>query len=342
MQIKYLPSSFYKLYKHSCKQIFLSEQIEERKKCLGDWELLKARKLSDSEIATITGISRATYYRRKRNLRIYGLRGLQSKSKRPRRVRQSAIPQTTINLVFSLRKNNPTYGKAKIAIILRRDHNILLSESSVGRLLNSFINKNLILKSRSANIKRRRRVFNKHAKPWQYNIKAKVPGQLVQIDHMVVTKNNIHFKHFQAWDPYTKTLVAEVYSKATSSAAAKFLSKVINELPFQLHSVQVDGGSEFMAKFEEACAANKIELFVLPPKLPQYNGGVERANRTLREEFYQTTRFDLDSIGAVRNALNKAIFKYNHYRPHHSLQGLTPSEYTNSLLNSPIYQSHML
>ena len=340
MQIKYLHKSVYKLYNYSCKQFLLSDQLEKRKKCLGDWELLKARKLPESEISKITGVSRATYYRRKRSLRIYGFRGLQNKSTRPQKVRQSAILKSTIDLIFSLRKKNPTYGKAKITVILKRDYKIALSESSVGRILTSFVKKGLLLKSRSAIRKRRKRVFNKHAKPWHYNIKAKTPGQLVQIDHMVVTKNNIHFKHFQAWDPCTKILVAEVYSEATSSAAAKFLLKVIRELPFPLRSVQVDGGSEFMAKFEQACADNNIELFVLPPKRPQYNGGVERANRTLREEFYQLPN-DLDSIGAVRNALNNAILKYNHYRPHHSLHGLTPAEYTNSFLTSHSLQSHM-
>jgi hypothetical protein len=40
------------------------------------------------------------------------------------------------------------------------------------------------------------------------------------------------------------------------------------------------GGSEFMKHFENECQKLGIELYVLPPKRPQYNGGVERANRT--------------------------------------------------------------
>jgi putative transposase len=88
----------------------------------------------DKEIAIVTGVSRATYYRRKRSLMIYGLRGLESRSRRPRRFRQSQIPKETIAVILDLRRKNPTYGKAKIAVILRRDYNIILSESSVGRL----------------------------------------------------------------------------------------------------------------------------------------------------------------------------------------------------------------
>ena len=90
-------------------------------------------------------------------------------------------------------------------------------------------------------------------------------------------------KHFQAWDPITKTIIADVTSNATSSAAAKFLDKVIKEMPFKVISVQVDGGSEFMKDFEQECSKNNIPLYVLPPKRPQWNGGVERGNRTFRD-----------------------------------------------------------
>ncbi|ETZ06692.1 hypothetical protein P618_201133 [Holospora obtusa F1] len=39
--------------------------------------------------------------------------------------------------------------------------------------------------------------------------------------------------------------------------------------------VQVDGGSEFIENFEDACAQLKLPLIVLPPKKPEYNGGIE-------------------------------------------------------------------
>jgi IS30 family transposase len=132
-------------------------------------------------------------------------------------------------------------------------------------------------------------------------------GHLIQIDHMSVTKNQTNFKHFQAWDPITKTLVAEVYSCATSSSAKKFLLKVIKDLPFKVHSIQVDGGSEFMHHFEQACLENNIPLYVLPPKRPQYNGGVERANRIMREEFYDNPNLLADSIDSMRNELDAMV-----------------------------------
>ncbi|MEE9273671.1 MAG: hypothetical protein V3U57_10475, partial [Robiginitomaculum sp.] len=53
-----------------------------------------------------------------------------------------------------------------------------------------------------------------------------------------------------------------------------------DKTPFTIKSIQVDGGSEFMAEFEQACEDVNIPLIVLPPSRPTYNGGVERGNRT--------------------------------------------------------------
>lgn len=86
-----------------------------------------------------------------------------------------------------------------------------------------------------------------------------------------------------------------------------------------------------MQDFENTCQKLNIPLYVLPPKRPQYNGGVERGNRTFREEFYHQDLL-ADSIGAFKYELTKAVQKYNTYRPHFSLKGLTPMEYTRRLL----------
>jgi putative transposase len=148
---------------------------------------------------------------------------------------------------------------------------------------------------------------------------------------MSVTKNQISFKHFQAWDKLSKYINADVCSNATSNAAKTFLLKLVAEAPFKITSVQVDGGSEFMADFELACKDLDIALYVLPPKKPKYNGGVERGNRIFREEFYARNDLLADSIGAMKFALKLAIQKYNSFRPHRALDFLTPFEYLRNL-----------
>jgi transposase InsO family protein len=165
-------------------------------------------------------------------------------------------------------------------------------------------------------------------------------GERVQIDHMTVTKNGITFKHFQAWERKSKYINAAVYSNAKASSARRFLIDFVKQAPIKIESVQVDGGSEFMAEFEDACAQLKIPLIVLPPKKPEYNGGVERGNRTFREEFYNRADLLEDSVRGMQAALTKAVKKYNTYRPHRNLKGLTPMEYIENTLSEASILSH--
>jgi len=95
--------------------------------------------------------------------------------------------------------------------------------------------------------------------------------------------------------------------------------------PFLVKAIQVDGGSEFMAEFEEACQMHNIELFVLPPKSPKLNGHVERMQRTFRDEFY--TRPLPPRVPELQRELDAYLDYYNRRRPHRSLNGLAPLEY---------------
>ena len=102
-------------------------------------------------------------------------------------------------------------------------------------------------------------------------------------------------------------------------------------MPFPIKSIQVDGGSEFMKYFEEECRKLNIQLFVLPPSRPQWNGGVERSNRIFREEFWHQN-LNSSSIGEFKYELQQAVHKYNSYRPHFSLKGKTPYEKLKEIL----------
>jgi putative transposase len=276
---------------------------------------LKLGGLSDKLAAKHSPISRATFYRRRNAITLM--------TTRPNRLRSSTIPSSTWDLILRLRCENPTYGKAKIAILLHRDFHLKISESSVGRIIKQLKDSNLIDTSTSYPNQKRRRRFNGHAQKYEPKLQPKTVGHLVQIDHMSVQKNGLKFKQFVAWDRTTKMIVTDVKDDAGSGTAANFLDKVIAELPFKLVSVQVDGGSEFMDKFEEKCKTNNITLYVLPPRRPQCNGGVERTNKTFREEFY-CHKTGSKTLLEIREKLQAAQHKHNNYRPHFSLKGLTP------------------
>lgn len=262
MQVFGLHKSIYKLNRCvSPEESSLSPRIENIREQLKIWNRLKNHSVPDLEIAQITGMSRASFYRHKKAISIYGFKGLEIRSKRPKASRQSTIPHEVISLILRLRQISPTYGKAKITVLLQRDHSITLSESTVGRIITKLISQSKIKRSASSTRIKRKRRFTSHAKRWEYGMKANNPGELVQIDHMSVIKHNLSMKEFSAWDPITKTIVADITSNASSSAAAKFLRKVIKDMPFPIKSVQVDGGSEFMKDFEFECK-NLISNFL--------------------------------------------------------------------------------
>ncbi len=111
-------------------------------------------------------------------------------------------------------------------------------------------------------------------------------------------------------------------------------------MPFPVEAIQVDGGSEFMAAFEQACEAKGIRLYVLPPKCPQMNGTVERCNAAWRYEFYQT--YDLpSSVEALNPILDSFQHLYNHHRPHGALAGQTPAAYLAKRQAAQTHPSHM-
>jgi len=330
MQIKGLHKNIYRFYAWSRTQECLDAYRKKYEDHVRLWEKLKAEDVSDKICQEVTGISRATYYRYKRTLRDLA-KGILPPSKKPKRLNKPIWGEAEKQLVLRLRRENPTYGKAKIAVILKRDHGQSLSESTVGRILKHLSHKGLILKSASAMRPKRKRNFSSsHAKPWTYKeYTTMLLGERVQIDHMTVTKNGISFKHFQAWERKSKHIMAQVYRQAKSSTAKRFLLELIAQAPFKILSIQVDGGSEFMADFEKACKDLNIPLIVLPPSRPSYNGGTERGNRTFREEFYARHDLLADSVGPMKAELKKALLKYNTYRPHYSLKGLTPMQYIN-------------
>jgi putative transposase len=119
--------------------------------------------------------------------------------------------------------------------------------------------------------------------------------------------------------------VLEAHSQAGAGSATIFLSTLKRECPFTVKAIQVDGGSEFYSLFEKACEESAIKLFVLPPRSPKLNGCVERANRTHREEYYEST--DTPQELADHNEdLKYWQDIYNTVRRHQALDYKTPLE----------------
>jgi transposase InsO family protein len=134
---------------------------------------------------------------------------------------------------------------------------------------------------------RRRARLQRYAKrmPWGYH--AHRPGDLIQIDTTPITLYpGCQRVHLKARDVVSRKDVVAAYKRGNSAAAEYFLCHELPRMGFPIRALQIDGGSEFKAKFERACQALGIALFVLPPRSPRLNGKVERGHRTHQEEFY--------------------------------------------------------
>ena len=153
------------------------------------------------------------------------------------------------------------------------------------------------------------------------------PGDLVQLDTLDLRPlPGVVLKQFTARDVVSRWDVLTVGTQATAAAATRFLDDLRARSPFPIRALQVDGGSEFMAGFEQACQQRGIRLFVLPPRSPKLNGCVERANRTHTEEFWECYDGDLD-VASARAALLAWKHRYNTYRPHQARGYLTPLQF---------------
>nr|QOV09078.1 IS481 family transposase ISVch1 [uncultured Dehalococcoidia bacterium] len=272
------------------------------------------------------GISPQTFYRWLKRYDPYRPKTLETRSHRPKRVRQPTYTTAQIEAVCKLREQYPRWGKNKIQVLLARQ-GIHISASTVGRIL-----KHLKIHHRlpealtnpiSAKKRSRKRPYAIR-KPSEY--KATLPGDIVEVDTVDVRPlPGIAYKHFTACDVVSRWNVVEVYRQATASSAARFLDEMASRMPNPIKAIQVDGGSEFKSIFEAACQNRGIKLFVLPPRSPKLNGAVERANRTHTEEFYEVTDSDFELTG-LRVKLLEWENICNTYRPHQALDYLTPWE----------------
>ena len=73
--------------------------------------------------------------------------------------------------------------------------------------------------------------------------------------------------------------------------------------------------ASFAADFGQACQPRGLRVFVLPPRSPQLNGRVERAQRSPSEEFYEVTEFSLP-MATLNQKLQQWERIYNTVRPH--------------------------
>ena len=315
----------------------------ERLHKLESYRALRSEGCCEATALRAIGFSRAAYYRWQARYRACGVQGLISRSRRPRRTHRPRWSRAQEKAAYAMRRRYPFMGKRRLRVMLARD-GVTLSESTLGRILAKGVRLGQILPCawcRGRVVAKRRRSFAQgHAQRWRAGTRAGRPGEWVQIDHMSISREGCTLKEFKATCPLGKQLVARVYSRASAHNARRFLEAVREDLPYPLRSVQVDGGSEFRADFEAACATLDLPLAVLPPRCPQLNGVVERANDSSRTEFWNLYCGNF-TVQDASPALARYQHFYNHVRPHYALDLMTPMQYLQQHRPAESGQSHM-
>jgi transposase InsO family protein len=171
------------------------------------------------------------------------------------------------------------FGPAKIAMYLRRYHDIQISHSGVWRVL-----KRLDLNRLPASQRHQR-----HDRRWKRYEKP-LPGHRVQIDvKFLAPLAGSRRKHYQvtAIDDCTRLRVLRIYPQLNQKTAIQFADYVLERLPFRVEVIQTDNGPEFQSLFHYHLLDRGIGHAYLKPRTPRLNGKVERSHRIDAEEFYQ-------------------------------------------------------
>ncbi len=169
----------------------------------------------------------------------------------------------------------------------------------------------------------------------------------IDIAEVRTAEGKLHL--FVAIDRTSKFAFVELHERAPTRIARDFLNRLIEAVPYKVHTVLTDNGIQFttpgaggsavplikeaMARgelfrahaFEYACAKADIDHRTTKPKHPWTNGQVERMNRTIKDATVK--RFHYDNHAQLRRHLDDFINAYNFGRRLKTLKGLTPYEF---------------
>lgn len=154
---------------------------------------------------------------------------------------------------------------------------------------------------------------------------------------------------FVAIDRTSKFAFVELHENSRTATSRDFLLRLIEAVPYKIHTVLTDNGIQFttpggggsavplikeaMANgerfrahaFEYACARNDIDHRTTRPKHPWTNGQVERMNRTIKDATVK--RFYYETHDQLREHLANFVAAYNFAKRLKTLKGLTPYEF---------------
>ncbi len=273
------------------------------------------------------GISRQVYYKWLRRYEEGGVDALRDRSSKPH-VSPRATRVEVVGKIIYLRQTYH-FGPHKIAIYLKRYHDIELSPSGIWRILKRLDMSRLPSSQR----------YRRHRDRWKRYEKPE-PGHRVQVDVKFISPlpgSRRKYYQFTAIDDCTRLRVLRIYDRLNQNTAIQFLDYVLAKLPFRVERIQTDNGAEFQSAFHYHMLDRGIGHVYIRPATPRLNGKVERSHRIDAEEFYRMLDgVVIDDAGVFNERLREWEDFYNFNRPHGGLGGQTPYERLRQKTGSPV------
>lgn len=270
------------------------------------------------------GISRQVYYRWLERYREQGVDGLRDRSRRPHNS-PNATHVDVVGKILYLRQNYH-FGPAKIAMYLKRYHDVEVSTSGVWRILKRLDLNRLPASQRYKRLDKRWQRYEKQLPGHQVQIDVKFVEPLKAAARPVAGRRTKYYQ-FTAIDDCTRLRVLRIYPRCDQKTAIQFVDYVLERLPFPVQVIQTDNGAEFQSAFHYHVLDKGVGHRYIKPRTPRLNGKVERSHRIDAEEFYALLDgLVIDDAKVFNNKLREWEDYYNYHRPHGGLNGQTPYE----------------
>jgi len=255
------------------------------------------------EVCKIFGVSRKTFYK------WYNFdHHLAHRNSKRRRMHPHTKLTPNLKVVVYENKIKYNYGPEKMRLFLKEKYNVKISKIAIYKYY------------------KKRRLIRKPQKkqPWYTPLKerynARIPGENVQLDVKYVPGTDQSWSYqYRFIDTVTNLQYAvEMEVKDAWSTITAF-KQAKQHFPFTITGIQTDNGSEFGGAFHIYLINQNITHRYIPKRSAPWNGKVERANRSIDDEYY---------LNPTRpwNTLAQYTSWYNNERPHlgKGMNGQTP------------------